>query len=127
MLPHDDRPGHPPWQCQRIGATTIGASATMRWELRNPWSHAVYCCATCYDTGGTEHGEWDISFSRVRPCTSSWWPDEVLTALYGPPPLPHQHANATGDPVASVHLAAHMDDAAEPDSDDDDNHVRVTV
>ena len=90
----------------------------MRWELRDPWSNAVYCCVACYGSGGQEHNEWDISYAQTRPCTSEW-PDEVLTALFGPPPLTHQHPGPTDGPVASIHLAAHMDDAAESDSDDD--------
>jgi len=56
-----DQPGHPPWQCQLVGATT------MRWELCDPWPDAVYYCATCYDTGCTEHVEWDVSPLRPRP------------------------------------------------------------
>jgi hypothetical protein len=112
-----DGPGLPPWQCQRVGATT------MRWELRDPWSDAVYCCGTCYDTGGEEYDVWGTSYAQTRPCTSEW-PDEVLTALFGPPPPPHHHAGAMGTSVASIHLAAHMDDAAEPGSDDDEDGYR---
>ena len=52
--------GHVPWRCQRIGAVT------MRWELRDPWSNAVYCCISCYDSGGQEHDEWDASESPHR-------------------------------------------------------------
>ena len=99
--------GHEPWRCQRVGAVT------MRWELRDPWSNAVYCCISCYDSGGQEHDEWDASESGALPCTSSW-PEGILTALLGPPPAHHQHADPTDRPVASIHLAAHMDDAADP-------------
>ena len=90
----------------------------MRWELRDPWSSAVYCCVACYDSGGQEHDEWDITYYGTRPCTSEW-PEGVLTALFGPRPLAHQHPDPTEDPVTSIHLAAHMDDAAESDSDVD--------
>ena len=104
--------GHEPWQCQRVGAIT------MRWELRDPWSNAVYCCVSCYASGGQEHDEWDASESGALPCTSEW-PEEILTTLLGPPPAHHQHADPTGPPVASIHLAAHMDDAADPTEDAD--------
>ena len=99
--------GHEPWRCQRVGAIT------MRWELRDPWSNAVYCCISCYTSGGQEHDEWDASESGALPCTSNW-PEGILTALLGPPPAHHQHADPTGRPVTSIHLAAHMDDAADP-------------
>ena len=58
--------GHEPWRCQRVGAIT------MRWELRDPWSNAVYCCVSCYASGGQEHDEWDTSESGALPCTSEW-------------------------------------------------------
>ena len=90
----------------------------MRWELRDPWSNAVYCCISCYTSGGQEHDEWDTSESGALPCTSDW-PEGILTALLGPPPAHHQHADPTGPPVASIHLAAHMDDAADPTEDVD--------
>ena len=102
--------GHEPWRCQRVGAIT------MRWELRDPWSNAVYCCISCYTSGGQEHDEWDTSESGALPCTSDW-PEGILTTLLGPPPAHHQHADPTGPPVTSIHLAAHMDDAADPTED----------
>ena len=104
--------GHEPWQCQRVGAIT------MRWELRDPWSNAVYCCVSCYASDGQEHDEWNTTESGALPCTSEW-PWEILTTLLGPPPAHHQHADPTGPPVASIHLAAHMDDAADPTEDAD--------
>ena len=102
----------------RGGASEPARPPCARWELRGPWSNAVYCCVACYDTSGQEHDEWDISYAQTRPCTSQW-PDEVLAALFGPPPPPHKHAGPTDCSVTSTHLAAHMDDAAESDSDDD--------
>ena len=96
----------------------------MRWELRDPWSDAVYCCVACYDSGGQEHDEWDTAYSSARLCTSDW-PDRVLEALFGPPPPPHQHAGPIDRPVTSTHLAAHMDDAAEPDNDGGDGGYQL--